>query len=342
MGMRAGAGKPPWRPLHPTSLRPTCQVRRRRRLLLPHPQHVGVDVAHHHPPGGQQRPAAATATASTTTRCRPPLHLRPTPTPTFTPRRRPRSCRRCCPLPGPLLLLLWMRPRPEGRLPLLPLGSSARGRHALLQLRRPHRPQHAEGDIPCAPSHVQVLLPGEGPQRLHQPAQGTVICTISLLVLALSVTVYTSRGVHYVRRGRACQVPSHAAPALWSWLHLSGSPARRRTWPLTGGGGPRSYCLADTQKHYACRPAPTSHNRCPAPHLSFHRRCSPPLMRSFMMSYDEATLLNTWPTRPAFCSRGTCRKPGGRDGRGAKVWAAAWAGEPLPQQQQQVVDSGHR
>jgi hypothetical protein len=50
-----------------------------------------------------------------------------------------------------------------------------------------------------------------------------------------------------------------------------------------------------------------------ATRLSFHNRWSPPLIKSFMMSYDGATLLKTWPTNVCFSCTGTSRKP-------AKVW----------------------
>ena len=35
----------------------------------------------------------------------------------------------------------------------------------------------------------------------------------------------------------------------------------------------------------------------------------PPLMRSFMMSYEDATLLNTCPTSDCFSLQGTSLKP---------------------------------
>lgn len=43
--------------------------------------------------------------------------------------------------------------------------------------------------------------------------------------------------------------------------------------------------------------------------LSFQRRCTPPLIRSFMRSYDDATLLKTPPTMPAFSAALTSWKP---------------------------------
>ena len=42
---------------------------------------------------------------------------------------------------------------------------------------------------------------------------------------------------------------------------------------------------------------------------SFHSRCRPPLMKSFIMSYLEATLLNTSATSDCFFSLGTSLKP---------------------------------
>eukprot|EP00955_Chlamydomonas_euryale_P040267 351639-Chlamydomonas_euryale.AAC.1 len=47
----------------------------------------------------------------------------------------------------------------------------------------------------------------------------------------------------------------------------------------------------------------------PPTHLSFHSRCIPPLMRSFMMSYDDATLVNTCSTIDCLSDRGTSLKP---------------------------------
>ena len=53
---------------------------------------------------------------------------------------------------------------------------------------------------------------------------------------------------------------------------------------------------ASTDMEHLLRPD----NKCAC--LSFHSLCRPPLMRSFMRSYEDATLLKTWPTRSAFSS----------------------------------------
>ena len=43
----------------------------------------------------------------------------------------------------------------------------------------------------------------------------------------------------------------------------------------------------------------------------FHSLCRPPLMRSFIRSYEDATLVKTAPTLPAFSSDATSSYPAG-------------------------------
>lgn len=135
--------------------------------------------------------------------------------------------------------------------------------------------QHSESYVASAASHIQVLHARERLQLRHEPAMQPPGAPVLFKCTTRWVEMHPSLAMHLPASAKSIDDVGH-----YCIQHSAHFPYNE--W-------------ADTGVHQV--------------HLSFHKRCTPADMRSFIRSYDDATLLNTPPTLPALSAAGTSWNP---------------------------------